>query len=418
MSEPTPDGEADATDDDPWKDEQILSEHIENGDSYTDIAAQYDDASRHSVGYYVRKYGLEPAGRIAGARWQGDRVPLVTYERFNVAFPLPVDYLAEMDTAYDPDSADDVDDEPRPGPDPTLESVPDVPDYLRFTPAVDDGRIHFDIEWGPDVTGDASNERTVLRPDTLHGYAQFPRAIAASFKLHLLGTTADTVDTPSDGIVGNALADDTDDGPSFDGTVVELGDVDTDNQRLRVTTTPEAGFYVFDDAPTDPDQQTLEPEVKPLYELMQDDRVMTYRLDLSASYADAYDLDHDDEYYNSVVPIWVDGDQYLAVAIQFQQHDDERDPVHESLWRSITHYEAGDYDAAAPEGERRIASHDQIALYPSKQLLHAVGLPTTSEQPLVDDPSDDDELKDTGTRDTSVRVIPGRNGFALIPADT
>jgi hypothetical protein len=419
MTDPTSDADTVATDpDDPWKDKQTLREHIENGDSYTDIAEQYDDASRYSVGHYVRKYDLKPAGKIDGPRWQGDRVPLVTYERFNVAFPIPVDYLAMMDPDHDPDSDDDGTDEPRPGPDPTLETVPDAPDHLRFSPTVENAQIHFDLEWGPDVTGDASNERTVLRPETLHGFAQFPRAIAASFKLHLQGNPADTVDTNSGGTVGNAVADtDTEDGPAFDGTVVELGEIDTDNQRLHITTTPTPGFYVYDDAPTDPDQQALEPEVKPLYEIMRDDSVMTYRLDPSASYADAYDLDPDDEYYNSIVPIWVDGVQYLAVAIQFEQHDDERDQIHESLWRSMTHYEAGDYNAAAPEGERRIASHDQVALYPSKQLLHAVGLPTTSEQPLVDDPSDDDELKDAVQRESRVRVIPGRNGIALVPAD-
>ena len=422
MTDPTPTAEPVATDpDEPWKDKQTLKEHIENGDSYTDIANQYDNASRYSVGDYIRKHDLEPAGKIDGPRWTGNRVPLVTYEPFNVAFPIPVDYLAKMDPDHESDTislADPDSDDDRPGPGQTLESVPNAPDHLRFTPTVENTQIHLDLEWGPDVTGDASNERAVLRPNTLHGFAQIPRAVAASFKLHLLGTPAAQMDDRDDGIIGNALADtDTGDAPAFDATVVELGDVDTDNQRLRVTTTPEPGFYVYDDAPTDPDQEALEPEVKPLYEIRRDDRVMTYRLDPSASYADAYDLDPGDEYYNSIVPRWVDGEQYLALAIQFEEHDNERDPIHESLWGSITHYEAGDYNAAAPEGERRIASHDQVALYPSKQLLHAVGLPTTSEQPLVDDPDDDDELKDAVTRESNVRVIPGRNGFALIPAD-
>jgi len=102
------------------------------------------------------------------------------------------------------------------------------------------------------------------------------------------------------------------------------------------------------------------------------------------------------------------------------RHDDpepgideaEQDDVHESLERIITSYQAGDYSKSAPEGEKRRGDFTQLALYPGKQLLHAVGLPDVTEEPLT---SGEGELSDAVKRTSQVRVVPAKDAIVLIP---
>ena len=434
----------------PWKDKQTLQEHIERGESYTEIAAQYEDVSRHMVGEQIRKFGLQAAGKIDGPRWEGEHAytPLVTYKPLNVAFPIGVEYLKEMDSDYseeaegsddeitDKVSGESVEKSPeeipeeqekppseRRGPDPVLASTPDAPDYFRFTPRVDGG-VLFDIEWGPDVDGEAGNERAVLRPDTLHVYAQFPRGIATSFNLHELGDPINTLKREADdkgsngdgegGIFGQASEQVDDEGPDFEGSAVEIKEFDPDNNRMQIgfkNCSPDyVGVDTTSSIPAGDDQNDLEPVVKPLYELRHDNRVQSYRLDPGKDYIEAYDLEAGKEYAAAITPFQHDNQSHVGVVLYFEKN---LDTFHESLHRIVSSYEAGDYNAAAPEGEKRTAAVDQPVLYPGRSLLNGVGLP--SIQTEVKERGEDDELDDTVKRMSKVKVIPFRDAIALIP---
>lgn len=408
----------------PWKDKATLEGHIENEDSYRDMADEYE-VSVFTIQYWVQKHGLEAAGKIEGPRWKGSKVPLLTYEPYNVAFPIPVEYLKQMDPDYEESDGEEAaesgdDDEVRPGRDPIMDSVPEAPDRLRFTPRLKRDGIYFDVEWGQHVNGELSNERAVLRPGTLHAYAQFPRSLAASFKLHQLGEPAEQVETGGGGGVVDAalsVSDDSTDTEAevdFDGTVVEIAEMDEENNRLRIELSPSAGYYAFDAEPGDdrPAQGALEPETKPLFELVTDNEVQSYRLDPSLGYVEVYNLEAGDDYFTSISPVWVDGEQYLALVIHFEKNEAEQDDVHESLERIITSYQAGDYSKSAPEGEKRRGDFTQLALYPGKQLLHAVGLPDVTEEPLT---SGEGELSDAVKRTSQVRVVPAKDAIVLIP---
>lgn len=407
----------------PWKDKQTLQEHIERGESYTEIAAQYEDVSRHMVGEQIRKFGLQAAGKIDGPRWEGEHAytPLVTYKPLNVAFPVGVEYLKEMDPDYS--EQDDDGSAKKFGPDPVLASTPDAPDYFRFTPRVDGG-VLFDIEWGPDVDGEAGNERAVLRPDTLHVYAQFPRGIATSFNLHELGDPINTLKREANdkgsngdgegGIFGQASEQVDDEGPDFEGSAVEIKEFDPDNNRMQVgfkNCSPDyVGVDTTSSIPAGDDQNDLEPVVKPLYELRHDHRVQSYRLDPGKDYIEAYDLEAGKEYAAAITPFQHDNRSHVGVVLYFEK---DLDTFHESLHRIVSSYEAGDYNAAAPEGEKRTAAVDQPVFYPGRSLLNGVGLP--SIQTEVKERDEDDELDDTVKRTSEVKVIPFRDAIALIP---
>jgi hypothetical protein len=435
MSEDTAATETVATEpDNPWKDKRTLQEHIERGESYTEIAAQYEDVSRHMVGEQIRKFGLQAAGKIDGPRWEGKHAytPLVTYKPLNVAFPIGVEYLKEMDPDYeqgemDPDyEQGDSGTAQKPGPDSVLASTPDAPDYFRFTPRVDGG-VLFDIEWGPDVDGEAGNDRAVLRPDTLHVYAQFPRGIATSFNLHELGDPINTLKREADdkssngdgegGIFGQASKQVDDEGPDFEGSAVEIKEFDPDNNRIQVgfkNCSPDyVGVDTTSSIPAGDDQSDLEPVVKPLYELRHDHRVQSYRLDPGKDYIEAYELGAGKEYAAAITPFQHDNQSHVGVVLYFEKN---LDAFHESLHRVVSSYEAGDYNAAAPEGEKRTAAVDQPVLYPGRSLLNGVGLP--SIQTEVKERDEDDELDDTVKRTSEVKVIPFRDAIALIPTDS
>ena len=479
--------------DEPWEDKQTLQEHIERGESYSEIAAQYDGVNRDMIGQRVRKFGLKAAGKIDGPRWAGEHAytPLVTYKPLNVAFPIGVEYLKEMDPDYSEpaeESPDEIleeldkdlteinprehsveeltdiiaalsepepleellereteaqpeheaaphrttvveaieqrlDDLKRRGPDPVLASTPDAPDYFRFTPRVDGG-VLFDIEWGPDVDGEAGNERAVLRPNTLHVYAQFPRGIATSFNLHELGDPINTLKRQANdkgsngdsggGIFGQASEQVDDEGPEFEGSAIEVKDFDPENNRIQVgfkNCSPDyVGVDTTSSIPAGDDQSDLEPVTKPLYELRHDHRVQSYRLDPGKDYVEAYGLKSGKEYAAAITPFQHDNQSHVGVVLYFEKN---LDAFHESLHRIVSSYEAGNYNAAAPEGEKRVAAVDQPVLYPGRSLLNGVGLP--SIQTEVTERDEDDEIDDTVKRISRVKVIPFGDAIALIP---
>jgi len=416
--------------DEPWKDKRTLQEHIEKGESYAEIADQYEGVSKHMIGERVRKFGLKAAGRIDGPRWEGTHkfAPLVTYNEVNVVFPIGVEYLKQMDPDYpDYSAADDVESTVNQGPNPVVVSKPETPDYIRFAPRFDRDGVMFELEWGPDVDGGASNDRTMMRNDTLHAYAQFPAPIATSFGLHELGAPItsikrQTVGADTGGDSGAALFDkatestDTDvgvdDGPDFEGPAVEISAFDPADRRMQVRLSNcSANYTPIGNTPTG-DQAELEPVVKPLFELRHENRVQSYRLDPGKDYVDAYGLERGMKYAVNIVPVQHDGESHIGVGLHFGQ---DLDSFHESLHRTVSSYEAGAYNAAASEGNKRTKAFDQPVLYPGKTLLNAVGLPTVRVEEVNRDESD--EIGDTIKRKSRVKLVPFDDAIALVPAD-
>ena len=452
----------------PWDDQETLKQHIERGESYAEIATQYDGVSRHMIGERVRKFGLTAAGRTDGPSWEGKFTPLVTYEPLNVAFPIGVDQLEKMDI-YDVDPGEYTIDELKKfvsnieqqaavtrlrsreqngknrtgaleviearldtlsakaekigtrGPERVVDDQPDAPDYLRFVPRVTQQTegITFDIMWGPTVDGSASNDRAVSRPDTLHAYAQFPRALATSFGLHEIGMPIDSVereaagpdggDGGGDSLFGQA-SEELGNTPDFDGPAIEITDIDAENSRMSVRLKNCSVRYVGVGPRREGEQADLEPEVKPLYELRVEGDVQSYRLDPSQDYVDAYGLTSGAEYAANVVPVTHNGEIHMGVGLHF---DADLDQFHEGQHRVVSSYEAGDYDADAPDGEKRTAAFEQAVLYPGTTMLNAVGLPTIETEPVTQTP--DGELGDSVKRSSRVKVLPFNDAIVLIP---
>lgn len=200
------DTETDATPE--WQDEDVLEELVDQGLTYDEIAAQYEDATAYQVGEYVRGYGITPVHNRP--KYQEGEVPVRLIDDLSIEHPIPFDIADEYG----------IDD-----------GTP-----LRYIVDRDGMDLSVIIETGDHVTGDLSNERRATKRGTKFPTARYPVPLGHAFGLvDLFSTAAGDDVAPGEpagvdeeveftgGILGSDATDEGDD--------VQWGDSDDDGDQ-------------------------------------------------------------------------------------------------------------------------------------------------------------------------------------------
>jgi hypothetical protein len=338
-----------------WKRESVLAEHLDAGETYQEIADQYEGATFDSVGYWVRKYDL--TANHLRPKYTGNSVPLRLVTDTDVEHPLPEHYLEKY-------------------------GIEDG-DYARFTPVRRGVDLVVDMTVGDDVDGQYSSDRKLVRRQTRHLAVRYPRMLAHAIGLR---DVARGPDAAGGGGGGGVLAEYEDD------VAAEAYLKEYDEDTIRVEFSPSLTPWVPPTGRKTTDEVAgLTEKVKPLLPLFDStvpadergvDHIEKYRLDFPLSYIAAYDLEVGDEVVLHVGPAQSDEDK-LALYVDF---DGDTEDAPRSLVRRLQSYQNGTEDAP----------REQVCFYPGMTLLHCLGIGVGQVRP-------------------SVRLEPGPRHLAIVP---
>jgi len=389
-----------------WKQEDVLRELVNEGLTYNEIAAQYEDATWYRVGELVRSYGLTPIHNRP--KYQEGEVPVRFIDGLNIEHPLPVDIAEKYGISG---------------------GTP-----LRYIADPDDMDISVIIETGENVTGELSNERRATQRGTTFPTARYPTTLGHAYGLTDLFTPTDAADDVSpDGPAG------VDDEVEFTGGI--LGGDDTDDS---------GGIDWGDDNDDDVDDQEGESEVTAEFEEIDDsrfrvrfspsptvwtptgtggapDELITTSRKLTELYqTDAERSTSMPSAYQLAVPLdW--GEQYALedlekVTQRLGLFEDERGKTHYGVVLVFgeepgTHpgLQTGVHDSL--KGVPGEAEVNVSVIYPVKALLHTVGIAAGDKmESQVVDSIPGDRLSDTPldkVKSLNVNLVPGDGWIGL-----
>lgn len=390
----------------PWKQEHVLDELINShGFTYAEIANSFDDAEVEDVGYYARKWSVNPGG---GPAYTGETVPVGVSQGQWAAgggeyaeheIPLPKHIVDELGLVR---------------PEYGEEEVGQRGSLVRYMLDIRDGGVTLVIDTSPareERDRVFANERRITaRPGNDHALARPPRELTRAIGLNVEGDS-DTVwnKTDKDYAMGRDAALDVSGGELL--SISFEPNLDPTGFLIEHESPPEnehgANPSVLDDTTERKwgkgGSPTLHPFAVESGETPTPETTGGYRFDLPKAYVEAYDLEAAVKDEKAGTPVT------FTYGVVVEPIDD--DSVEEVYEPAII----AEFDREPAKGEKGAVRHilsssggygddydgEQMFVVPPKSLLSAMGL-------LGNDPTK--EVR------PAVRVDPGTNGFAIRPA--
>lgn len=379
------DGGGDGADEAPaWKQKDVLEEHVERGDTYEEIADEYEDATEAAVGRAVRDHGLTPLHHRP--KFEGPDVPVRLIDDVDVEHPVPHNVTEVL---------------PIEGGDP-----------LRYHVELDGMDLAVHVEAGDHVTGEWSNERRATQRDTIHPTARYVRRLAHAIGLpDLLGGMDTEAATAADdagdadaaveftgGILGGdgdgddepatGNGDDVEDEPAVTATC----DV-VDDTRFRVDFSPAPSPWSPSTTAGPPGElESIERKLTPIWPSNMDLDTRSaanpgvYQLAFPLEWAKVYELGAVDEVGQYLGVFQDDGETRLGVGISFAPDQEDHPGLQTGLHTSR-------------KGVTDVAEREVQVVYPVKALLHTLGIGVQDR-----------------IQDVDVKLIPGENWVGIVPA--